>query len=41
MIEELNDKNNCFIFITHHFEILQNIDIDEVIVMKNGKIKEK
>ncbi len=41
MIEELNNKDNCFIFITHHFEILQNIDIDEVIVMKNWKIKEK
>jgi len=35
MIEELNNKNNCFIFITHHFEILKNIDIDGVIIMKN------
>jgi len=41
MIEELNNKENCFIFITHHFEILQNIDIDEVIILKNGEIKEK
>ncbi len=41
MIEELNNKENCFIFITHHFEILQNINIDEVIILKNGKIKEK
>lgn len=41
MIEELNDKNNCFIFITHHFEILQNIDIDEVIILKNWEIAEK
>jgi Fe-S cluster assembly ATPase SufC len=41
MIEELDDENNCFIFITHHFEILQNINIDEVIILKNGEIKEK
>ncbi len=41
MIEELNNKNNCFIFITHHFEILQNIDIDEVIILQNWEIKEK
>ncbi|HKL43890.1 MAG TPA: Fe-S cluster assembly ATPase SufC [Candidatus Absconditabacterales bacterium] len=41
MIEELNDKNNCFIFITHHFEILKNIDIDEVIILKDGEIKQK
>ena len=41
MIEELNDKNNCFIFITHHFEILKNIDIDEVLLLKNGEILQK
>lgn len=41
MIEELNDENNCFIFITHHFEILKNIDIDEVIILKNWEIKQK
>lgn len=41
MIEELDDENNCFIFITHHFEILKNIDIDEVIILKNWEIKEK
>jgi len=35
MIEELDDENNCFIFITHHFEILKNIDIDEVIILKS------
>lgn len=41
MIEDLNNTENCFIFITHHFEILQNIDIDEVIILKDGEIKEK
>ena len=41
MIEELDNKENSFIFITHHFEILQNIDIDQVIILKNGEIKEK
>jgi Fe-S cluster assembly ATPase SufC len=35
MIEELNNKYNCFVFITHHFEILKNIDIDEAIILKN------
>lgn len=41
MIEELDNKENCFIFITHHLEILRNIDIDEVIILENGEIKEK
>jgi len=41
MIEELDNENNCFIFITHHFEILQNINIDEVILLKNGEILQK
>ena len=41
MIEKLNNENNCFIFITHHFEILKNINIDEVIILKNWEIKEK
>ena len=39
-ISELNDKTNCLIFITHHFEIINNIDIDEVYVLKNGKVEE-
>lgn len=41
MIEELDNQENCFIFITHHFEILQNINIDEVILLKNGEILQK
>lgn len=41
MIEELDNENNCFIFITHHFEILQNIDIDEVIILKDGELHQK
>lgn len=41
MIEELDNENNCFIFITHHFEILQNIDIDEVSILKNWEILQK
>jgi Fe-S cluster assembly ATP-binding protein len=39
-IQELNDNSNCFIFITHHFEIINNIDIDEVYVLKDGKVEE-
>ncbi|HRU49965.1 MAG TPA: Fe-S cluster assembly ATPase SufC, partial [Candidatus Absconditabacterales bacterium] len=39
MIGELNNQENCFVFITHHFEIIQNIDIDEVIILNNGEIK--
>lgn len=39
-IQELNDETNCFIFITHHFEIINNIDIDEVYVLKDGRIEE-
>ena len=39
-IQELNDETNCFIFITHHFEIINNIDIDEVYVLKDGKVEE-
>ena len=39
-IQELNDDSNCFIFITHHFEIINNIDIDEVYVLKDGRLEE-
>ena len=39
-IQELNDETNCFIFITHHFEIINNIDIDEVCVLKDWKVEE-
>ena len=39
-IQELNDETNCFIFITHHFEIINNIDIDEVYILKDGKVEE-
>lgn len=39
-IQELNDETNCFIFITHHFEIINNIDIDEVYVLKDGRMEE-
>ena len=39
-ISELNDGTNCFIFITHHFEIINNIDIDEVYVLKDGRVDE-
>ena len=39
-IQELNDETNCFIFITHHFEIINNIDIDEVYVLKDWKVEE-
>ena len=41
MIEELDNQENSFIFITHHFEILQNINIDEVILLKNWEILQK
>lgn len=39
-IQELNDYSNCFIFITHHFEIINNIDIDKVYVLKDGRVEE-
>ena len=41
MIGELNNQENCFVFITHHFEIIQNIDIDEVIILNNWEIKNR
>ena len=41
MIGELNNQENCFVFITHHFEIIQNIDIDEVIILNNWEIKDR
>lgn len=40
LINQLNDKNNCFIFITHHFEIINNVNIDQVYVLKNWKVEE-
>ena len=39
-IQELNNETNCFIFITHHFEIINNIDIDEVYVLKDWRVEE-
>lgn len=41
MIGELNNQENCFVFITYHFEIIQNIDIDEVIILNNWEIKDR
>ena len=39
-IQELNNETNCFIFITHHFEIINNIDIDAVYVLKDWRVEE-
>lgn len=39
-IKELNNDENCFVFITHHFEIIKDINIDQVYVLKNGEVEE-
>lgn len=39
-IKELNNDENCFVFITHHFEIIKDINIDQVYLLKNGEVEE-
>lgn len=41
LISKQNNSNNCFIVITHIFTILDYIHIDQVYVLKQGKIVEK
>ncbi len=38
MISKLNHGKNTFIIITHIFDILTHIPVDQVYVMENGKI---
>ncbi|MCF7834618.1 Fe-S cluster assembly ATPase SufC [Candidatus Gracilibacteria bacterium] len=41
MIKELNNKNNCFIIITHYFTILDYIQVDRVYVLDKGELKKE
>jgi len=41
LIQELNTKDNCFIIITHYFNILDYIPVDHVYVLKQGKMDKK
>jgi len=41
MIKEISNKDNTFIIITHNFWIIEGINIDKVIVMKEWKIIQK
>lgn len=37
-IQEMNTPQNTLIMITHHFQIIKDIDFDTVYVLKDGKI---
>lgn len=41
MISEIASDNNSFIIITHNFWILESLNVDEVIIMKEGEIISK
>jgi len=36
----LDKTNKCVIIITHRFEMLDLVPVDEVVVMENGKVRE-
>ena len=38
LLKDLSSENNTIIIITHHFKILDYIDIDKIYVMKDGNI---
>ena len=38
LMQQLNNDDNCFIFITHYFTILDYITIDKVYVLQDGSI---
>lgn len=38
LIQDLNNKDNCFIVITHYFTILDYIPVDHVLVLKDWKM---
>jgi len=38
LLKDLSSENNTIIIITHHFKILDYIDIDKIYVMKGGNI---
>ncbi|MDD4531012.1 MAG: Fe-S cluster assembly ATPase SufC [Candidatus Gracilibacteria bacterium] len=39
-LSSLDKKNKCVIIITHRFEMLELIPVDEVVVLENGKVRE-
>jgi len=41
LLQSINSKENSLIIITHYFNILNYINVDEVYVMENWKIKQK
>lgn len=38
MLQSISSENNSIIIITHYFTILEYIDVDQVLVMKDGDI---
>lgn len=40
LIEAVNTKENCFIIITHLFEMLKELPLEKILILEQGKIKE-
>lgn len=40
LLEAINDEHNSFIIITHLFEMLQNLPLEQILILERGKIKE-
>jgi Fe-S cluster assembly ATP-binding protein len=38
LLQELSSENNTLIIITHYFKILEYVDVDQVYVLKWGKV---
>ncbi len=38
LLHQHNQDTNALIFITHYFDILENLDIDQTVVIKKGKV---
>lgn len=40
LLQKINNEKNTFIIITHYFTILDYMEVDEVIIMQEGKVQE-
>lgn len=41
LLQALNTAENSFVIITHYFSILDYLDVDEVVILEKGYIKER
>lgn len=41
LLETTNTEENSFIVITHLFEMLQNLPLEQVVILDKGEVREK